>query len=174
MKRYIIVPLMKSPHRKGRIGPERFQDWYRCVEKALYLSSAMFPSRILIVSAFRASGGESEVEIYRRVFSELGASDIGVIEKGYETTEQIDEIFKEAQATNSRPVIVSTFLHYPRVRWICRGKKAVHRVAFGIPRPAEAITDIVSMILFPILDKTGIVPFFKRAVRKRRKKGKLF
>lgn len=184
MNRTIVVPVIKSPHYKGRIGPEKWQDWYRGIKKAVCIAKARHKegAEVLVLSNAQYSGQPHETDLYCGVLAKLGATtdvNLRVIREGYETTEQINRLFELAFGEKKELVFVSTFFHYPRVQWlIWRYKTAIsvkvkHYAVFGIPRPREMITDIVLDALFPLIDIFGGRQWFLRAVNKRRIKGKL-
>ena len=158
----------------GRIGPLQMQDWYRGLIKTARLLSRYTDAEVVIISAVQVASEDSEADAYLRVLQHLGVpSDrIRVIRKGYETIEQLT-VARELMETERRElVIISTFLHYPRVRWIARGLRATHHAAFGLPRPTEAVTDILLAVLFPLIDLAGGRAWFMHMVQRRRMAGK--
>lgn len=167
----LIVPITKSPHIKGRIGPVELQDWYQGINKAVLLFSRLPNSKILVISNVHISGEEHEADIYQRVLNEKSVEDKDLIirKECFETIAQIDAIKKIAEEQNYKLVFVSTFLHFPRVWWLARGMNVAHYIAFGIPRPREALTDIVLTFLFPIIDIFGGRIWFQEKVIARRK-----
>lgn len=178
----IVVPVIKSPHSMGRIGPETWQDWHRGIMKAISIAWTKHGQEVLVLSNARYSGQPHEADLYCHVLSKFGAAGINVrvIREGYETVEQIKRTFELAVAEKKELVFVSTFFHFPRVQWlIWRYKTKVpamrvrHCVAFGIPRPREILTDIILIFLFPLIDICGGRQWFVRTVNKRRVGGKL-
>lgn len=171
---HIILPLPKSAHPSGRVGPIEVQDWYRGLVKATLLLEKYRPAKILVLTAFHAVGEEPEMAIYLSALKRLGVdkNDIIVIEKARETIEQIEISTNYVKENNAELVIVSTFLHYLRVRWLCRGLNIEHHIAFGVPRPYEAVTDIILTVIFPIIDLLEKKKWFSEMVGKRRAKGK--
>jgi hypothetical protein len=111
--------------------------------------------------------------IYLSTLRRLGVNDkdIIVIEKTHETVEQIEIVTEYAKENNAKLIIISTFLHYLRVRWLCRGFVVEHHGAFGIPRPREAVTDIILTLIFPVIDLIGKKKWFSEKVGMRRVKG---
>ncbi|HWB33881.1 MAG TPA: ElyC/SanA/YdcF family protein [Candidatus Paceibacterota bacterium] len=174
MEPCLIVPLTKSPHATGRYGPRAWQDWYRGLLKARNILSASPDSCILVISAVHITGEKSEEELYVKALEELGVKrgKLVVIRKAQETIEQIRIAVDMGRSLGLQPVFISTWLHYPRVRWLCRGMQARHVVAWGIPRPREAITDVVLAFLFPVIDLAGKREWFLNRVTKRRMMGK--
>ncbi len=174
MEKYLIVPVTKSPHKRGRIGPERLQDWYRGIVRAVSLQHKLKDSKILVLSDVCISGQEHEADIYERTLKKLGVRNdqMIVLHEGLETIKQIEYIRKMAEAGGYKVILVSTWLHGPRVAWLARGMHTRQYVAFGIPRPREALTDIALTFLFPIIDVFGGRKWFKEKVIGRRKEGK--
>ncbi|MGC9602345.1 MAG: ElyC/SanA/YdcF family protein [Minisyncoccia bacterium] len=173
----LIIPLTKSPHFTGRYGPVEWQDWYRGLVKAktlleLYKAQGV-PAKILVLSAVQVTSEKSEVEIYTWALKKLGVDDgdIMVINKTQETIEQTEMVAMFIKK-GIQVVIISTWLHYLRVRWLCRGLKAKHYIVWGIPRPREAITDIMLTVLFPPIDLCGGREWFLKKTRERRLAGK--
>ncbi|MBI2474670.1 MAG: hypothetical protein HYV68_03135 [Candidatus Taylorbacteria bacterium] len=157
LKKYMILPLTKSAWEKGRVGPERWQDWYRGLIKALRIQDNLSPSRIVILSAVQEKGQPSEAENYCRVLErlEIGEDRYEVVRVGHDTISQMTWALREAKEKGEQLIVISTWLHYPRVRYLFRGKGAGHFAVFGIPRPYEAVTDIAMWLAMPIIDLLG-------------------
>lgn len=175
---HIIVPLTKSSYFGGRYGPVEKQDWYRVLAKASALLKSYRPARILLISAAHIAGEESEIEASLRVLAKLGVSrsDIFVIRRAQETIERVEIAAKFAKLENVKMIIVSTFLHYLRVRYLCRGLGAEHYAAFGIPRPQDLFWNIALTFAFPIIDTWpwgNGRQWFREKVKARRESGKL-
>ena len=173
----IIVPIIKSPHSKGRIGPEKFQDWFRGLKKAVSIAIKS-DGEILVISDAQYTNQSHESNLYCKALAKLSQVRHRVIRNGRETTEQVDLSFKLAEVEKKELVFISTFFHYPRVQWLiwrCKSKKlkVSHYISFGIPRPREMLTDIVLAFMFPLIDILGGRQLFIRAVNKRRIEGKL-
>lgn len=170
----LIFPVPKSPHTAGRIGPTRCQDWYRAVVRSVALAEASSSPAFLIVTAFYAAHENREAIIYGNAIRALVPNaHILVIPQGLETVEQIEVALAFAKQTRQSIYLVSTLLHFPRVWWLARGNSARHRVVVGIPRPREAVTDIVLAFLFPLLDLAGLRQWFLYRARRRRQRGKI-
>lgn len=173
----LIFPVIKSPWPSGRIclkDKQHWQDWYRGLKKAVELSKQIHNSRILLLSGFQKEGEESEVDIYLSALKKMGfdESRILVVREGRETIEQVERAVDIAEEKKANLITVSTFLHAPRVAWLLRNKHIEQHAAFGIPRPREALTDIVLMGLFPLLDTVGFRFLFQRKLVERRTDGK--
>lgn len=170
----LIVPLTKSPH-SGRIGKKEWQDWYRGLALA---KKILRPGvdKILVVSDVKIKGEKHEADIYVSALQELNVdtADIVVIKSAQETIGQIDVAKEIGQKENLSLVFISTWTHYLRVRWITFFDKirAKHFTTFGIPRPREAFTDLISTFLFPLIDILGLRKKFKERVSLRRKQGR--
>lgn len=168
----IFILTKSAVPEKGRFGPTYLQDWFKCCVKA---HSLMAPNdKIFITSAFRP-GGEWEAEVYKKTLLGLGVPEtqLEIRHQGLETTEQLEAIYAMAKKEEAEIVLISTFLHFPRVWWLTRGKEIKHSVLFGIPRPIEACTDIILAILYPLIDLLGFQKKFLAYTKTRRKKGKL-
>ena len=172
----IIVPIIKSPHSKGRIGPEKFQDWFRGLKKAVSIAIKS-DGEVLVISNAQYTNQSHESDLYCKALTKLSQVRHRVIRDGRETIEQVDLSFKLAKEEKKELVFVSTFFHYPRVQWLiwrCKSaSKVSHYISFGIPRPREMLTDIALAFLFPLIDILGGRQLFIRAVNKRRIEGKL-
>lgn len=183
MRKTIVIPVAKSPHSKGRIGPEKWQDWFQGVKRAVSIAKRLGTgTEVLILSNAQYSGQQHEVDLYYEAFVGLGGRtgiNIRVLREGYETIEQINRSFELAVTERKELVFISTFFHYLRVQWLiwrCKTAKVKVKhyvVLFGIPRPREILTDIALTILFPLIDIFGGRRFFLKAVNRRRIKGKL-
>lgn len=171
---HFIVPLTKSPHPTGRIGPTRYQDWFRSLILAKTVLNRLKSAQILIISNVHVAQEQSEAELYSDALTSLGVVDknIRIMKEAQETIGQIDIAHRLAKNENAKLIIISTLFHYPRVRWLSRNIEARHLIAVGIPRPREAVTDLVLSLLFPLLELTGKKKWFMEAVTARRIKGK--
>ncbi|OGZ43903.1 MAG: hypothetical protein A3J55_00525 [Candidatus Ryanbacteria bacterium RIFCSPHIGHO2_02_FULL_45_17b] len=178
MKETLIVPLTKSPHPRGRIGPTRWQDWFRGLRRAVTIAKVIPNAEILILSNVRVANQPHEADLYSEALAEMGVISFRVIRECYETIEQINYSIDLAIQERKNLIFVSTFLHYLRVEWLILthpDRKLVevkHYSVLGIPRPKEALTDIVLTVLFPLIDLVGGRQWFLRAVNSRRLTGK--
>lgn len=176
MVEYLILPLTKSPHPSGRIGQTETQDWYRGLLKAKSFSKK-YQAKILVISNVHIATERHEVEIYVDALKALGIKepDMVVIKEAQETIGQLEIAAGIAEKERKTLLIISTFLHFLRVWWLCRVYKNIkirHSIAFGMPRPQEAITDILLTFLFPFFDVVGRRQWFVEKVIKQREKGK--
>jgi hypothetical protein len=168
----LLIPLTKWPKDKGRYGPLRFQDWYRGCAEAVRLAG---PGDTILVVSDLTIGGESEARIYVSTLKALDTTktiNIEVVPLGFETVGQLEVASDIAVERQKKLLVISTFLHAPRVWWLTRKEKNIeHRIVFGIPRPREAVTDLVLDILFPLIDSLGFRERFLKRVRERRQSG---
>ena len=166
-----VVVIPKSPWSQGRIGPRELQDWYRgCILAAKIVNSA--PNYHVVVASGFKNGEYIETEFYHKILCEMVSKEkIYTISYGVETISQLDAFF--SQRYDGKIIVISTFLHFPRVWWLCRGKGVKHKVVFGIPRPKEMIADIILTFVFPIIDILGMRQWFLKKVSARRESGKI-
>lgn len=176
MSGYLIMPLPKTAWKKGRIGPENLQDWFVAIKMAKDMLEIYKPSKVIVVSGLQVSGQNPEADNMVQALKELGVSNenIVIIKNGVETIGQINLARKYARSNGYKLVIISSWIHYPRVRWITKKMMGVKNLfAFGIPRPKEVLTDSILTFLFPIIDLLGLRKAFLDATTKRRLSGKL-
>jgi len=169
-----LLPLTKNPDPKGRFGPKEKQDWYVSLVKTQQIFRELDSAKILIISDV-VSNDVNEADTYVSTLKDLGIKneEIVVIRENYETIGQIETAKKFAQEKNDELVVVSTFLHSLRARYLFRGYKPIkHFSVFGIPRPREIFTDIVLTFGLPLLDFLGLRNWFKRKIDQRRSGGK--
>lgn len=170
----IIGIVSKSPHPQGRIGPLRYQDWYRQCIDVVKLNKEIPNSQLLITSNLQVKGAKREEDYYSEIINSFGRELI-TLNKGVETTEQL-QVFKEYMLNRDAVLIISvTSIHFFRVFWIAKRIKLnvyKYKITFGIPRPKELITDIILSFLYPIIDILGLNDFFINNVVKRRNSGK--
>ncbi|KND47927.1 MAG: hypothetical protein AB199_04185 [Parcubacteria bacterium C7867-004] len=155
MKGSIIFALHKSPYPK-RKGPSHWADWYRGCLKAVdiqrVLDASGVTSEMLVLTDAQYKGGLHEVDYYTAAFDELGAHNVRVIRKCYETVRQIEMALQISQNEDKDLIVISTWVHYLRVCWLLRGSGATHRIAFGIPNLQYAIADVILTFAFPVID----------------------
>jgi hypothetical protein len=172
----LVFPLPKSPlPEKGRFGPREAQDWWRICEEAVRLAKEEYHyAPILVATGFVYASGIHEATFYQDVFTkEFHIPNVEVVAKGVETVGQLAAAFDFADRTSAELVVVSSVFHFPRVWWLCRGRKVRHRVVSGIPRLSEAIADIILAVLFPLIDLLGKRETWREKVERRRKEGKV-
>lgn len=185
----VIGLMTKSPAPvKGRVGPKERQDWYQSclmameeLHRALRTEeeSCVVSNLIVVPSAVTMADSLPEAAIYfHTLVKELGIPEIFVDtpKVGHETIGQIEYLMRYLDE-GYKVHLVCTALHLPRVWWLSR--KYGERVSFGctirgIPRPTEAVTDIVMAVVFPIIDLLGYRSRFQQRVITQRLQGNLF
>jgi hypothetical protein len=156
------------------VGPREWQDWYRGLVKSAKLLER-YGGKILVLSNVQVHGERHEADLYEEALKEilgpLFENNVIVIKEAQETIEQLEKAKRYSEESDMDLVVVSTFLHYLRVRWLSMGDHLKHHFAFGIPRPKEALTDIILTFLFPVIDGMGWREKFLDKVVKRRESG---
>ncbi len=134
-----IILALCSPYSSGRVGPESLQDWYRGAVLANSFAVCTPNSELLILSNVTRDG-VSEASKYLAAYNQIDLkTPLRVIREGTRTVDQIDYLFKYAKKEWKDVIIVSTFLHYPRVQWfiwrnpLSRIVLYKHYAAWGIP-----------------------------------------
>jgi hypothetical protein len=175
-RKYLIVPIPKYPY--SRIGPSTWQDYYqqlkRTAEIARHVKERDNEVVIAIISAFRPAGHPSEIDIYSQALYKL-APELTVLSyrETNDTYGQVENGFRLASEMRAVPVFITTWMHYPRVRYLARGRAAQHYAAFGIPQPFFLFIDPFCLIFQPIGDLLGITEFFRRAIIREREQGRI-
>lgn len=168
----LIVPLTKNPNPKGRIGDECEQDWYRGCFEAVLLEKQNRDSTIVVVSNV-TDNDFSEPDKYAETLQKMGARSITMVREAFETVRQIEVIERIERIVQEEGfIIVSTWTHYLRVRWLCRGKGWRHVVVGGIPRPREIVTDAILTFAYPLIELLGGRDWYLSWVEGRRGQGK--
>lgn len=180
MKTLILV-LTKGPHR-FRFGPKRWHDWIVQCRMAAKFQRQLPEAVVYVPSVVHISGFPSELEYYRTALAENGLTEsIQLISgikalmleaTGQETIGQVKQGYQFSCVTGTNLVVVSTLFHFPRVLYLCRGKGVMYKIAWGIPNPVEACTDLVLAILFPVLDLLGLGERFQKCAIKHRESRK--
>jgi len=180
--KYIVWPVAKNPV-QGRFGPASLQDWYRGCALASKIQKILDKkgntAKIAVVTATHITGHRSERDMMLWALRSTGVQEQHLILDGeaYETVGELEKVFGVARREKSRVVVVSTFGHYMRVAWLLwstknRGLVASHKIAFGLPRWRELVTDLILSAVFPIIDLLGGREWFKDKVVARRKSGR--
>lgn len=129
---------------------------------------------IAILSNFQPKGQLSEIEIYTRLLKKLSPDlDVHTFRETNDTLGQVEKSLELANQMDAQLAFVSTWMHYPRVRYLARRSKAKHYGAFGIPQPAFALIDPFCLIIQPLIDQLGLSKFFQKIIVSRREKGKI-
>ena len=174
-EKYLILPLTKNPNPIGRIGPKEKQDWFRGLLKARDLIANLPGSKILIISNVFFPNGDNEADVYINNLKELGVTEekIIIVRNNFETIGQIETAKKIMNEKKEKMIVISTWLHYLRVRYLFSNCHPIkHYIAFGIPRPREILTDITLTFLLPILDFFKLRTWLRKKIEQRRTKGK--
>jgi len=177
MEKVFLVPITKGPQIGGRFGPVKYQDWYRTLllTKKLLLKKYK-GAKVLVICDLHIKGTEHEGEYYRKTLLRLGVGDgdIILIRRGLATMEQIEMVVDFAKQQNAKLVFVSTFLHYPQILYLMRGREAEHHWVVGIPAAIQALADIVMMFAVPFADAIGRREDLKAFIKKRRDAGNVY
>ncbi len=180
----IYLPLSKSSWIEGRIGKEKYQDYFQIVKKSIYLINKNKKNetldKILLLSDFKSKKAEkSELDNMINICDKFKV-DIEnlIIEKyGYDTLSQLRYTFDFCKKNNNDLTIISSLTHYPRVVWISwklnkKYKiKYKNKIGFGIPRIHDVVYDIVLIFIYPIIDLLGYSEKFSSIIQRRRNKG---
>lgn len=176
-KKYLLIPIIRSPY--SRIGPEKWQDWYRQIERTIEIAKELQNKggdvTVTLLSNFQPKGKPSEIEVYTDVFKKLAPElHVNSYRETNNTSEQVEKSFQLAKQSDSQLIFISVaWLHYPRVLYHAAGRKAVHYAVFGIPHPIFAIGDITSLIIEPVVDLFGLTNRFEKAIDHEREQGKI-
>jgi hypothetical protein len=180
-----IVPLLKSPLAlpgekwwQKRYGSKEKQDWYQILEKTAHVFRESDPemTMVLVVSE-NCFGGIAETETYVDNLIELGipSRNIEIIRKGRETIGQMNAAVETCEAMVDTTVFVCSRLHWLRVHGLAAEYSKNTEVVSvgGIPRPIEAVTDLLLAFVFPTIDLFGGRDWFIRKTTGRRAAGVL-
>lgn len=99
--------------------------------KAVEIAKENKGSTVLVLSDVRIGGGRHEADTYAEALKELGCELIKVVREGQETIGQVEYLKKAAgMLAKKRPdveiILISNFLHFPRVWWLALGMKVSH------------------------------------------------
>ncbi|MBC7981446.1 YdcF family protein [Candidatus Parcubacteria bacterium] len=176
------LPLSKSSWLEGRVGPPKYQDCFRLVKNSIDLLNAGKVDTILLLSEFKSKQStKSELEYIAGVCEKFNVDKdkLHIEEYGYDTLSQIKFTLDLCSKNKDDLLILSSATHYPRVRWIAyrENKKlkvnVAHKIAWGIPRPRDAVFDIVLIFAYPVVDLLGYSERFTNHMKIRRDKGYL-
>ncbi|MCC2631015.1 MAG: hypothetical protein K0S38_824 [Candidatus Paceibacter sp.] len=174
----MIYLVGKSPiPTRGRIGPEKAQDWYKMcvyVAKEYHQNPGTL---VLLITGFSTADEGKEMDWYMNTLIMMGVSsnDMRLSPVGVETIKQLETALPFSRIHYPNFTIVCTMFHFPRVRYLCwrMGLDAKFKVTYGWPRPAEAISDMILSVAFPFIDMLGLREKFLTFVKNRRAKGKV-
>ena len=173
---YLLVPLPKNPY--SRIGPLHWQDYYRQLQRTVAITRNLQKDGkrvfIAILSNFHPQGQLSEIEIYTKILAGLAPElEVRSYQETNDTAGQVERSFELAEELNAHLIFISTWMHYPRVRYLAQRRSADHYGAFGIPQPAFAFIDPFCLFFQPIGDLLGVSNYFRNFVIHQREKGKI-
>jgi hypothetical protein len=128
-KKYLLIPIPKDPY--SRIGPKKWQDWYRQVKRTVKIARRLkyqgHEVTIAILSHFKEKGQPSEIEIYTRAFKQLAPElHVCAYRQTYDTLGQVEKSFKLSAEMGANLVFISAWEQYPRVLYLARSRKAKH------------------------------------------------
>ena len=174
--KYLLIPIVKSPY--SRIGPEKWQDWYRQLERTVAIAQELKKQggeiTITILSNFQPQGKPSEIEIYIQALYKLAPElYVNSYKETNSTFEQVEKSFKLKNEISAELIFISAWMQYPRVLFLAHGRAAQHFGVFGIPRPAFALIDSLCIILEPLVTILGLNKFFNKIIVRQREKGKI-
>jgi hypothetical protein len=175
-KKYLLIPIIKNPY--SRIGPEKWQDWYRQIERTVEIARKIKnqgdDATLILLSNFQPKGRSSEIEIYEEAIKKL-APEIKVISYRETncTAEQIEKSFKLQKEVGAKLIFISAWMQYPRVLYLAHDRIALHYGAFGIPHPVFTIIDLACIVLEPLANMFGIANFFQKIIVRQREKGRI-
>ena len=173
MKNFLIVPIPKSPHMDSfRFGPVSWQDWHVGLMMAIRLNRILEGSQIAVITDFADKNGSHEADIYSQILKDNAVNDHFIFKEGFETVGQVEAANRIAKEKGLNLVIISTFLHRPRIGYYA-GQGVLHETAWGIPNLKEVFRDIIMIPLAPIIRNCGWEKKFVEIVTTRREKGKL-
>ncbi len=176
------LPLSKSSWLEGRIGPEKYQDCFRLVKVAIDLLNTKQINKIILLSDFKyKQSTKSELEYITDICKKYNVNNdnLYIENYGYDTLSQLKFSFDLCYKNKSDLMIISALTHFPRVKWITYrlNKKyklnIKHKIALGIPRPRDFISDIALIFIYPIIDLLGYSDSFTKHMKIRRDKGYL-
>lgn len=175
------LPLSKSSWIEGRIGQEKYQDYYRIVKIAIDFLNDNKVDKIILLTDFKSNKAiKSELQNIIDICNKyrFDKEKLYVKEYGYDTLSQVKYTLDLCIKDKQDLLIVSSFTHYPRVRWIAwrMNKNKInikHKIGWGIPRLSDVVFDIVLIFIYPIVDLLGYSDSFTKHMKIRRDKGYL-
>lgn len=178
---FYCLPLSKSSWIEGRIGPEKYQDYYRIVKISIDFLNSNNVNKIILLSDFKSKQAKkSEMENMIDICNKynINREKLYIKEYGYDTLSQIKFTIDLCVEASQNILIISSLTHYPRVRWIAwrvnkNRIKIKHKVGLGIPRIRDVIFDIGLIFIYPLLDLLGFSNHFTKHIKVRRDKGYL-
>jgi hypothetical protein len=175
------LPLSKSSWIEGRFGPEEYQDYYRILKISIDFLNKNKINKIILLSDFKSKQAQkSELENMIDICNKynFNKEKLYINNFGYDTLSQIKFTIDLCIKENQGLLIISSFTHYPRVRWIAwrinKGRiKIKHNIGLGIPRFRDVLSDTILVFIYPIFDLLGYSERFTKHIKIRRDKGYL-
>ncbi len=176
----IYLPLSKSSWPEGRIGKEKYQDYFKIVKSSIDELNKKGLGKILLLSDFKSKKASiSELDCMINICKKQNINNDNLIieEYGYDTLSQLKFAFNLCKQRNESLLIVSSITHYPRVFWISwrLNKKykidVKNKIGLGIPRLHDVLFDIPLMFIYPIIDILGFSENFSLTIKRRRNSG---
>lgn len=169
----IIFIATQGPH-CSRPEPEECFDWKVSCKLAAEVQRARPGSVIYVPSAFGQTGSKTEYDFYKEELERNGVPDEAVFmeRRGYETTEQCELALALAEKENAVLTVVSTFVHFRRIRYLFRNRDVEHYIAYGTPNRWLQFTHIILTVGFPLIDALGLREWWKQRIIRRRLAGK--
>lgn len=175
--KYIINVLPKYPLPK-RFCPPGWADWYLQCRKAVQIQRSLIARghlcELLIVSDAKYEGWRAEPEIYKEVLQELGAEHIRIDPDCFDTISQLKKAVVIAKNEHKHLIVLATWMHFLRAKWLLRGAGAMLRVSWGVPYWRYAVMDILLTFFVPFCDLTGLRPWYLAYAKKKRDAGKVY
>lgn len=175
-----VFPVPKTPTRSfGRFGPIELEDWRLALRLALITVTEMrqlgVDARLLIVSAFRLAGHESELVVYQREIRLLGYDGpVLFVNSGVHTGDQVKiaASIRDRHCRKAKLILFPTVFHSYHV-WYYADDDTECRAVWGIPSLLEAPKDLLMPIVAWAIDRLGLRKRYEQMIAERRKKGKL-
>lgn len=178
----LCLPLSKSSWPEGRIGKEESQDYFIIVKNSIDLLKNNKVDKILLLSNFKyKNANKSELDNMIDICNKhsVDKNKLHIEEYGYDTLSQLKFTLDLCSRNKDDLLIISSFTHYPRVKWIAWriNKKynvnVKHKIGWGIPRIHDFIYDIPLIFIYPVVDLLGLSNKFSNIIRVRRGNGHL-
>ncbi len=173
-----VYPVSKSPNKDyRRFGPEDLHDWRQALRLAILIVAECnangMDACLLVVSAFKPLGQESELQVYQREARLMGyRGPVLFVQSGYHTGDQV----KIAQKVRNRHrrkamlIMTSTAFHFWHAEFYA-DDETLHRLAWGIPNTREVFKDLFMPVVAWVIHFCGLEHRFHKWVVKRRRAG---
>ena len=161
----------------GRIGPEAWQDWYVCCRRAVNNQKKSDGEILVVCDVWQPGWIEPEAAVQERAVKQLDGHYV-LIKEGHDTLSQMLVAIAWARENNCDLQVIASPSHYLRVAvhlqiWRWRGEtKGVEIdqiVGWGLPRPLEALTDLLLNLITPTIDVIGQRSWWISRLRQQRR-----